>query len=346
MSATVQLSIDGAKTLLIDAFSANGVSHGAALSVSDALVEAEMEGQAGHGFSRVDDYIAQVRSGKINPSAEPKTRQTAPAVLQVDAEHGFAYPALDAAIEQGSALAAEMGVASVAVAHSHHCGALSVQVRRIAEHGLVGFMVANAPAAIAPWGASQPLYGTNPIAFAAPCSGRAPLVIDLSLSKVARGKVMHAHKTGQLIPEGWAVDRAGQPTTDPAKGLAGTMVPIGEAKGTSLALMVEILAALMTGSSLSKDVSSFFTPDGPPPDVGQFLLLLKPPHDVDFAARLEGLLSLLDGFEGARVPGDRREGLRAKAERDGIAVPRAYVDRVIELASSSDNLPAARQAAR
>ena len=200
MPDTVQLTLAEAEDLMIRAFMANSVPQIAARSVSKALVAAEAEGQAGHGFSRVADYIGQVRSGKIRAQAIPKTEKTAPGTLRTDAGHGFAYPALDEAIELGCALAGEMGLASVAVAHSHHCGALSVQVRRIAERGFVGLMMANAPASIAPWGGRTPLYGTNPIAFAAPRPSGDPLVIDLSLSRVARGKVMHAHKTRQAIP--------------------------------------------------------------------------------------------------------------------------------------------------
>ena len=129
--------------------------------------------------------------------------------------------------------------------------------------GLIGIMVANTPAAIAPWGGNKPLYGTNPIAFAAPRAGQDPLVIDLSLSVVARGKVMNAKKTGQSIPEGWALDKDGQSTTDPNAALdGGTMVPIGEAKGTALALMVEILAASLTGANTSADMPSFFASSG------------------------------------------------------------------------------------
>ncbi len=325
MTQTVELSLAQAQTLMVRAFMANGVPENSAHSVALALVAAEAEGQAGHGFSRVADYVGQVRTGKIKADAIPTTNKTAPAALRTNAGHGFAYPALDQAVDEGCTLADELGVASVALVHSHHCGALSVQVRRIAQRGFVGLMMANAPAAIAPWGGGTPLYGTNPIAFAAPRPDGEPLVIDLSLSRVARGKVMHAHKTGQSIPEGWALGPDGKPTTDPAQGLAGTMVPIGGAKGTSLALMVEIFAAMMTGSSMSTDVSSFFTPEGPPPDVGQFLMIFKPPADVNFSQRLGALLGMIDDMDGARVPGDRRSALVREAQKDGLHVPQAYI---------------------
>lgn len=327
MSETETLSLDAARDLLFRAFAANGVPEPAARSTADALAAAEAEGQVGHGFSRLEDYVAQVRTGKIIADAEVRVSRPAPASLLVDAGYGFAYPALDRALADGIEVAQEYGTAALAITNSHHCGALSVQVDRAARAGLVAMMVVNAPAAIAPWGAKTPLFGTNPIAFAAPRAGDAPLVIDLSLSKVARGKVMNAKKAGKPIPEGWALDQDGNPTTDAEAALSGTMVPIGEAKGTALALMVEILSSVMTGASLSTDAGSFFTADGPRPGVGQFLALYRPPEGAEaFTARLEHLLGMIEDAEGARLPGTRRLAALAAAERDGIAVPKHYLD--------------------
>ncbi|MFK7793052.1 MAG: Ldh family oxidoreductase [Devosiaceae bacterium] len=336
MSDTVRISLDDGQSLVNRAFVANGVPEATAQSVARALIAAEAEGQSGHGFSRIDDYVAQVRSGKINASTTPSVDMTSPTSVLINAHHGFAYPALDVAIERGASVASELGMASMAITHSHHCGALSVQVEKLARKGFVAVMFANAPAAIAPWGASTPLYGTNPIAFAAPRAGKAPLIIDLSLSKVARGKVMHAHKSGGSIPEGWALDPNGNPTTVPKQGLDGTMLPIGEAKGTSLALMVEIFASLMTGASMSKDVSSFFTADGQPPDVGQYLLAIRPPEGLDFSGRLESLLGLIGDMEGARLPGQRRLAALAQATAHGLDVPKHYIDSINALTISPE----------
>ncbi|MCR9125222.1 MAG: Ldh family oxidoreductase [Rhodobacteraceae bacterium] len=323
---TERLSLDDARQLLRGAFGAAGVAAPAAASVADALVAAEAEGQVGHGFSRLSDYVEQVRSGKVAGQAAPVAEMSGDTCVVVDACHGFAYPALDAAISRGCAAAARHGTAMMLVHRSHHCGALSVQVEKIARAGLIGLMVANAPAAIAPWGSNVPVFGTNPIAFAVPRPDGAPLVIDLSLSRVARGKVMHARKSGQPIPEGWALDRDGRPTTDAEAALAGTMLPIGEAKGTALALMVEILAATLTGANPSAEASSFFSADGPPPGTGQFLLALRPRDPDGFAGRIEALLQHIAGIEGARLPGTRRAGALARAAAQGIDVPRAYTD--------------------
>lgn len=329
------ISIAAAEDLIQRAFVAVGVPEASALSVARALVAAEAEGQVGHGFSRLADYAAQAKSGKIRADAVPSCEATSPAALLIDAGYGFAYPALDLAIERGTEVAREYGCASMSIARSHHCGALSVQVERIAQAGLVGMMVANSPAAIAPWGAKTSLYGTNPIAFAVPRPGKAPLVIDLSLSRVARGKVMHAKKSGTTIPDNWALDAEGNPTTDPDAALQGSMLPIGGAKGTVLALMVEILSSVMTGANTSSEAGSFFTADGPPPGTGQFLLAMKP-HDPDgFAARLEHLLGLIEALEGARLPGTRRASVLAQSRENGLDVPRHYLDAARALANGN-----------
>ena len=332
VTSTVTLSLTEAEELVIAALCAVGTHSQNARSVAAALVAAEAEGQIGHGFSRLADYAAQVRSGKVNGMARPLCSAQNDAALTVDARNGFAYPALDMAVDAGIAAARRHGCASVAVTRSHHCGALSIQVAKIAREGLIGLMVANTPAAIAPWGASTPVFGTNPIAFAAPRLNNDPLVIDLSLSKVARGKIMHANKVGEAIPEGWAVDADGKPTTDPEAALAGSMLPMGGAKGTALALMVEILAAILPNANPSRSVSSFFTADGPPSGSGQFLLVLAP-SDIDaFASRLEPVLTFINDLEGARLPGERRASSILTAREKGLSVPRHYVDYARELA--------------
>ena len=327
-----RITLEDATDLIRRALVASGVSDASATSTATALVAAEAEGQVGHGFSRLADYAAQVKTGKVDGTAIPKVTRPSLGTITVDAGSGFAYPAMAAGIDAGIVAARENGVASIAISRSHHCGALSIQVERIAEAGLIGIMVANSPAAIAPWGASEALYGTNPIAFSAPRPGQSPLVIDLSLSRVARGKVMHARKSGVPIPEGWALDKHGQPTTDPETALEGTMVPIGEAKGTSLALMVEVLSAVLTGANISRDTGSFFTADGPPPGTGQFLLLIAPPDPEGFGARIEALLTIIEGLEGARLPGTRRLSVRENARTQGLMVPRGYLEQAHALA--------------
>lgn len=319
----IHMPRDAAETLVRTALERSGTSPQNAGSVAHALVAAEIDGQAGHGFSRVASYAAQARSGKVNGHATPEIAHRSPAFVGIDAGNGFAFPAIDLAIETLAQLAPETGIAGAGIRRSHHCGQLGAHVEQLAEHGLVALMVANTPKAMAPWGGRSPLFGTNPIAFAAPRESEAPLVIDLSLSKVARGKIMAASKAGKDIPEGWALDRDGQPTTDPAAALAGTMIPAGDAKGAALALIVEILAATLTGANHSFEATSFFDAEGDPPGVGQTLIAFAPGalSGGGFPERLEGLLTAILAQEGTRLPGMKRLEARAAAERDGVAVP-------------------------
>lgn len=181
---------------------------------------------------------------------------------------------IDDALASSVPLAKSMRIARRAVGNSHHCGALSTTVERIAEAGLIGVMVAHMPKAMAPWGAHAALFGTNPIAAATPRPDGPPLVIDPSLSKVARGKIMVASKTGQSIPKGWALDAAGRATTALQAALDGSLVPIGEAKDTALALTVEIMAAGLEGAAFSHEAGSFLSHDGAPPRRGHTLIAI------------------------------------------------------------------------
>jgi len=306
MTDTVHITLDEAVALIAAAVKSAGVSDEVAQSVARALVAAEAEGQVGHGFSRLADYVAQAKSGKINAQAEVSVSHRGPSSLFIDADLGFAYPAMEAALDTGLPLADEMGIAVMAVGNSHHCGALSVQVEKIGKAGLIGIMVANTPKAIAPWGAREAIFGTNPIAFASPLANGEPLVIDLSLSTVARGKVMAARKAGKDIPLGWALDAEGQPTTDPEAALAGSLVSMGGYKGWGFGLMAELLAAGMTGSVTSQQVKPLKAPDGPPHDLGQFYLIIDPSAAPGFAQTVKQVAEAVAVDEGARMPGQGR----------------------------------------
>ena len=192
-----------------------GVPEESAASVVEALVRAELDGLPSHGFSRIPFYVDQALSGKVKARAIPLVRQPAPAAVLVDAGNGFAFPAILAGLEKAIPLARRNGVSVLGVTRSHHCGVVGLYAERIAEAGLISLIFSNTPAAMAPWNGSKASFGTNPLAFGCPREGKHPLVIDMSLSKVARGKIMGAKQRGEAIPEGWALDAAGRATTDP-----------------------------------------------------------------------------------------------------------------------------------
>jgi len=319
---TARLSLMAARDLAQRVLRAAGVSDDNALSVARALVAAEADGLASHGLSRLPAYADQAKAGKVDGKAKPTLTESAPGALRIDARDGFAFPAIAAGLERAATMAKQAGTVGVAVGNSHHFGVAAYHIEPLAERGLVALAFGNSPAAIAPWGGAKPIFGTNPIAFACPCPDRAPLVIDLSLSKVARGKIMVAAQKGEAIPGDWALDKDGKPTTDAKAALGGAMLAMGDAKGTALVLMVELLAAALSASNFGYEASSFFDDKGPPPRVGQFFLVIDPQRfgGDAFLTRVGALVGAIQAQPGTRLPGDRRLEARQKAQSGGISI--------------------------
>lgn len=338
MSDQKRVAVSALEALVTQAFVASNTSADTAACVARALVRAEIDGRKGHGLSRVASYTAQARSGKVDGHATPTWHRTKPACAMIDVASGFAYPAFDLAEKNAPYLAAETGLVSVAFTRSHHFGVAAHQVERFAEAGLVALVVGNTPGAIAPHGGTRPVFGTNPIAFAAPRSDAPPIVIDLALSTVARGNILKASQTGDEIPLGWATDAQGTPTTDPSAALKGTLAPIGGAKGAALALMVEVLAVALTAANFAFEATSFFDAEGRPPHVGQWLLLIAPDAfagaDV-FAERIETLVYAIADQEGTRLPGARVHAVRKAAETDGVMVDAALLQTIEAIANAT-----------
>lgn len=329
--STIVLSVDEAHALVAAALVASDTSLDNALSVASALIGAELAGQGGHGLRRVPAYAAQARSGKVNGLAVPRAERVRPGVVRIDAGFGFAYPALDLAVRELAEIAPAHGIAIAGIHRSHHAGVAGLAVEALARKGLVALMFTNSPAAMAPWGSGRPLFGTNPIAFACPVEGSAPIVVDVSLSKVARGKIMAAAQKGQPIPKGWALDAEGRPTTDAKAALAGTMIPLGDAKGTALALMVELLAAGLTGANYASDQTSFFDAEGAPPGTGQAIIAIDPAAfgDANALARFGVLAQMIEGLGGgARLPGRRRQEIAQRLRETGIEIDTVLVGEI------------------
>lgn len=316
------LSLAETTAWVADVFGRHGCSSDNARSVARALVAAEADGLNGHGLSRVPTYLQMLRTGKIDGMARPSSTCPRPAVLAIDAAYGFAYPAIDLAVSELPRLASGQGIAIASIYRSNHCGAAGLPCEILARRGLVVLLFANTPSAMAPWGGRQPVFGTNPIAFAAPVEGSDPVVVDLALSKVARGPIAAAKQRGESIPEDWALDVDGNPTTDPTKALQGTMVPLGDSKGAALAFMVEILAACLPGANLAFEASSFLDGEGPPPATGQLMLAIDAAAlgHRRFNERIATLVAAVERQSGTRVPGARRIANRDRAAREGIVI--------------------------
>lgn len=334
-----RLSLDAAVTLADAVLVAAGAGAEAARHTARMLARADLDGIASHGLSRLPAYAAQLRSGKLKGAAKPALTRPAAGTVAVDADDGLAYPAIALGLSAMAELLPAQGVAALGVRNSHHAGALGLFVEDLArEAGAFVLGFTNSPAAIAPAGSGTPLFGTNPVAFACPVPGREPLVIDLSLSVAARGRIMVAAERGERIPEGWAVDREGRPTTDAEAALAGAMLPIGGAKGAALVLAVELLTAALTASNAGFEASSFFDDRGGPPRIGQSFVAIAPgsvgASAEAVASRVAAITSRVLREPGARLPGDRRLALRARHRAEGIPYPAALIGRLRALAGA------------
>lgn len=327
---TKTLTLDDAHVLVCDTLIRCNTIPKNAAHVADALMAAELAGQVGHGLRRVPSYAGQALTGKVDGHAAASLTKTRPGTVMVDARHGFAYPALALAMEALPEMARTQGIAAAGIHRSHHAGVAGWFVERLAADGLVAMMFANTPAAIAPTGGTRALFGTNPIAFAAPVAGAAPVVIDLSLSTVARGKIMAAAQKGEQIPPDWATDAEGNSTTDPKAALGGMMQPIGGAKGAALALMVELLAAGLTGATLAGDASSFFEAEGSAPGTGQMLIAIDPGALGGASAdlRISALASAFSDNGDARLPGQRRRATADRIRTNGLEIDEALLSEI------------------
>jgi (2R)-3-sulfolactate dehydrogenase (NADP+) len=320
------LSIEEATRLATRALVNAGASPAMAGSTARALVMAEAQGLASHGLGRVAQYATHLRNGRARGSAQASVVRHQGAAVLVDAGQGLAFPACDLAVTTAIATARSLGVCFAGVGNSHHCGVLVNHLRAVADAGMVGLGFSNSPAAMPAAGGKHAIFGTNPLAAVFPRQRADPLMIDLSLSEVARGKLMVAAQKGQTIPLGWALDSQGRPTTDPQAGLTGVMLPLGAVsspKGAMLALVVELLVTALVGAQFGFEASSFFVDEGNAPRLGQAFMVIDPGalagREV-YHERLETLISEMLIDEGVRLAGARRIQLEEKSLLSGLDI--------------------------
>ncbi len=325
------LSLDAVEALATSVLMRAGASQAAAAAVARSTRAAERDGIRSHGLMYLPIYAAHLRCGKVDPGAVPVVTQTRPGTVRVDAGHGFAHAGIDAGWEAFVTSARTCGIAAMSLHRSYNCGVLGHHAERLAEAGMVGLCFTHAPASIAPTGGHVPVIGTNPFALAVPDGqGGARLVIDQSASVVAKSEIMLRKQKGEAIALGWALDADGQPTTDADAALAGSMLPAGGQKGFGIGLMVEILAAALSGANLSTEAAPFSGTAGGPPGTGQFFIAIDPGAHagLGFGAAIGRLCDSIEGQPGARLPGARRARNRLQTEADGVQVDDALMARI------------------
>jgi (2R)-3-sulfolactate dehydrogenase (NADP+) len=301
------------------------------------LVRAEEQGHPTHGMSRVPFYCGMLRRGRAVGAAEPRMKAERAGACLIDNADGLPYVSAQWAVEEAIQRARRNGIAFAGVTNSAHVGVLGIHLAPVAQAHMVGFAFTNSPAAIPAWGGRKPLFGTDPVAGIFPRMGKQPIVVDLALTTVVRGKIMMAMRKGERIPEGWALDRNGKPTTDPKEAIEhGSLFPIGGAKGAMLALMFELICAALTGSAIGPEADSFFSDEGNKPKIGQAFLAIDPSAlaGMDrYFERVEAVVTRMLADPEVRLPGARRFASEKKS-MDGIEVPDELLGQIEKLCTT------------
>ncbi|WP_339470851.1 Ldh family oxidoreductase [Pseudomonas sp. EL_65y_Pfl1_R83] len=322
-SSNVSISFTALVALLQQVFERHGTSPEVAAILAHNCASAERDGAHSHGIFRIPGYLSTLASGWVDGRAVPQVTDVASGFVRVDAANGFAQPALEAARALLVEKARSAGIALMAIHNSHHFAALWPDVEPFAEQGLVALSVVNSMTCVVPHGADRPLFGTNPIAFAAPRADGLPIVFDLATSAIAHGDVQIAARKGERLPPGMGVDGLGQPTQDPRAILeGGALLPFGGHKGSALSMMVELLAAALTGGNFSFEFNWSDHPGARTPWTGQLLIVIDPSKTAgqSFAERSQELVRQMHAAGLRRLPGDRRHRTRLRSEQEGIVL--------------------------
>jgi len=321
---TVTVPLPELRKTVYAALSRAGCDHENADAVAAVMAAADGDGCASHGVFRLAGYLASLKSGKVDGKARPSVTSLAPAVVKIDGRGGFAPLAMNAARDALAPLARGQGIAAATLVNVHHFSALWVDVEPLVETGLAAMCFTAYMPSVAPAGARKPFFGTNPMAFGWPRADGGTLIFDQASAAMARGEIMIAAREGHTVPLGTGIDKAGNQTTDPKEILQGAQLPFGGYKGSSLAMMVELLAAGLIGQPFSFEAGEEDNRDGGPPRGGVLLLAMDPQKFGDAEGWLqhsESFLQRLSGLDDVRLPGARRAANRARIARQGATLP-------------------------
>lgn len=336
MSDTVHMSLDEVRALSTEVLIANGMSEANAMVIADVVTQAEADGTHSHGLFRVPGYVTSMRSGRMNGKAVPEVTEKSPGLVAVDSKNGFSPPAIIAGKPLAIEKAKSQGIAALGLRNNGNLNALWWEAEHFGDAGLICLTMSTSQSFVAPWGGNKALFGTDPIAFACPRAGKPPMVFDYATSASARGEIQVAAREGHSIPKGWALDKDGNDTTDPAAALEGVQLPFGGHKGNAIMIMVELLSAGLTGGNFcfeaQEQVDAFGGHDAGPSNAGQIFILIDPKgfHET-FLDRVETLFGKILAQEGTRIPGDRRYANRARSATDGIECQAALHQQILDM---------------
>lgn len=325
------------------AFRACDVPPGDAQAVAKMMVEADLTGASSHGVFRLPQYVDALGNGLINPRPSIRVERPGASIAQVDGDNGMGHLAAAEAARTAIELARDTGIGWVGVHGSNHAGAGSVYAAMPLEHGMIGiYATVSGANHMAPWGGSEPLLGTNPLAIAVPAGDGPPFLIDFATSVGSFGAIKNLASRGQAIPEGWMIDRrTGAPLTDPAGIAEGILPPIGGHKGSGLAIAIGLLAGVLNGAAFGREMRSFEAPATKPANIGQLVIAVDPSRfmpravfEAAVASHLADVVAVppLPGVERVRWPGERRHNLRAEQLASGILFDAGLAARLTALA--------------
>ena len=307
--STVSLTLDEILNLAKKTLLANGCDDETASILAELIMKAERDGSLSHGLFRLPAYVSGLKSGKINGKARPEVKKISPSVIKVLGNNCLAPVVLNKGIPELIKAAKENGVAVLAINNSHHMAAMWPETEMIAEQGLVAFACTSYKPAVAPAGATKPLFGTNPISFAWPRPGKTPVVYDMATASMAMGEVQVAKREGHKVPLGTGLNKEGKETTDPGEiADGGVLLPFGGYKGSGIAMMVELLAGALVGDNFSYETAAKDNKDGGPPSGGEFILAISPDKlsGNDWNKHSNEFFEKMKSMEGVRLPGERR----------------------------------------
>lgn len=312
--------------------------------VVDNLLWASLRGVDSHGVMRIPVYASRLRAGGINARPHVRLLRERAGTALLDGDHGMGQVVAREAMEVALRKAAEAGTSYIVVRHTNHFGAAGYWAERALARNMIGWATTNTPSIVAPWGSKVARVGNNPLAIAAPAGEEPPLLLDMALSMVAAGKLRYAARAGKPIPDDWALDVNGNPTTDPQAGLAGVLVAMGKHKGSGLAIMIEALTGLLAGTGWSQDVQYIWEEPAKPGNVASAFgaIDLSAFVDVDgFRAGADSLARGIatappaPGFDRVELPGGLERAMLVVRQRDGIPLPTGVI---AELARLGDEL--------
>ena len=306
---TLSLTLDEIFELAKKTLLSNGCDEETATILADLIMKAERDGSLSHGLFRLPAYVSGLKSGKINGKARPEVKKISPSVIKVLGNNCLAPMVLNKSIPELVKAAKENGVAVLAITNSHHMAAMWFETEMVAEQGLVAFACTSYKPAVAPAGATKPLFGTNPISFAWPRPGKMPVVYDMATASMAMGEVQVAKREGHKVPLGTGLTKDGKETTDPGQiADGGVLLPFGGYKGSGIAMMVELLAGALVGDNFSFETAAKDNNDGGPPSGGEFILAISPEKisGSGWDKHADEFFNKMKSMEGVRLPGERR----------------------------------------